>query len=113
MGATWQTLEQRTFIEDHLPLFMKHLDEGTVNAQFWPDFFDQWFEIWPIPEPTPDLVQQGGSAEKAKKVEQGKQKSVSTVHPATECANLNLRVDPENQTCLQIGGRRQIGRAHV
>jgi hypothetical protein len=79
MGGTWQTPDQKAFIEGHLPCYAKHSESGTLNSDFWPDFLDKWFEKWPQPEPAPGLVEKEGSTVKAAKAERGKKVSVSTM----------------------------------
>ncbi|KAF9791998.1 hypothetical protein BJ322DRAFT_1015928 [Thelephora terrestris] len=68
MGVTWKTPEQNVFIEQHLPSFNQHSAAGTVKSMFWPGLFDEWFKNWPLPEPSPELVEKHGSIEVAKKV---------------------------------------------
>jgi len=53
MGVSWQTPDQKVFIEEHLPAYFQHLPDGTVKSAFWPDFFNKWFKAWPLPEPSP------------------------------------------------------------
>jgi hypothetical protein len=79
MGASWQTPEQKSFIEDHLHSFTQHSTAGTAKAIFWPEFIDKWFEKWPLPDPVPELVEKAGSVEKAVKVDHIKKVEVSTV----------------------------------
>jgi len=78
MGASWQTTEQKAFIEDHHESFTQHLDRGTVKTIFWPEFLDRWFKAWPLPAPTPDQIEKEGHVEKAAKVERSKKIKVST-----------------------------------
>lgn len=78
MGVSWQTAEQKAFIEDHLPSHHQHSQAGTLKAIFWPELIDEWFKKWPVPEPTPELVQKEGGVGKAKKAERKKKVDVST-----------------------------------
>ena len=74
MGGSWQTPEQKAFIERHLPLYSEHSEARMLKSDFWKSFLDNWFKEWPLPEPTSDPVQEEGSdagvikAERAKKV---------------------------------------------
>lgn len=77
MGVTWQTPDQKLFIEESLPGFVQHFTAGTVKAIFWPEFFEEWFVRWPLPEPTPDLIEKKGNVEKATKAARKKQVDVS------------------------------------
>lgn len=81
MGVSWQTPDQKAFIEDHIPLYIQHLESGTVKTAFWPDFFEKWFKSWPLSEPLPDIVQEEGSAPPTTKVNHKKKMDVSTVYP--------------------------------
>lgn len=81
MGASWQTPEQRAFIEEHFLSYSQHSTDKTLKTGFWPGFFDKWFKSWPLPEPSPDLVNSAGSMKKAKKAERDKKVNVSTVYP--------------------------------
>lgn len=78
MGASWQTPAQKIFIDNHFPSYLTHLEDGKKD-DFWHDFADKWFESWPLPEPTPELIGEG-TAEKAKKAERAKMVAVSTLH---------------------------------
>ena len=90
MGASWQTSEQKAFIEDHHASFTQHLDNGTLKSLFWPEFLDKWFASWPLPAPTPDQVEKEGHEAKAAKVERSKKVKVSVSLAATTCIGLNL-----------------------
>lgn len=72
MGATWQTAAHRAFIEDNLESFTRHSTDGTTKV-FWPPLLKQWFERWPLPEPTPELIEKEGGVEKAKKTIRNKE----------------------------------------
>ena len=78
MGVSWQTPEQKAFIEDHHGSFVQHSTNETEKAVFWPEFFNKWFEKWPLPAPTPDQIEKEGSAAKAAKVERAKRVKVSS-----------------------------------
>lgn len=80
MGVSWQTPEQKAFIESYLPLYFQHSTDETLKAGFWPNFKEKWFESWPLPEPSPEVVEKEGSVEKAKKVERSKKVCVSMVY---------------------------------
>jgi len=91
MGASWQTPDQKAFIEEHVPSFVQHSTDGT-RKDFWPNFLAKWFEAWPLPEPSPDLVEKEGDAQKITKAERGKKISVSTVYPLA--SQLELTIHP-------------------
>ena len=101
MGATWQTPEQITFFAEHLPLYSQHLDDDTVTSNFWPTIEKSWFEKWPVAEPSPELIEEKGGLEKARKEERTKMVAVSTFFSAVGCVNTNSPVHPENQARLQ------------
>lgn len=80
MGLSWQTAEQKEFIDEFIPSFIKHSADGTAKDEFWPDFLGKWFKAWPVPEPSPDLVQNPGEAQNKMQEECRKRASVSTVY---------------------------------
>ena len=80
MGITWQTPDQKVFIEKHIPLYVRHVDDGTAKAAFWPDFLKKWFETWPVVEPTPHLVEKEGNIQKALKLSRSNKIGVSTIY---------------------------------
>ena len=80
MGGSWQLDAQRTYIEDHLPSYCEHVKNGTMESNFWPDFEKSWFEKWPAPEPSPELIAEKKSLEKAQKAERAKMVRVSTFY---------------------------------
>ena len=55
MGALWQTPDQKVFIGSYLPSYSQHVKDKTLKS-FWPNFFDKWFQLWPLPEPDVDAV---------------------------------------------------------
>ena len=83
MGVSWQTPDQKAFIELHLPSYAKHSESSTVKTAFWPEFFEKWFKNWPIPEPSPNLVPEGGSVQQVVKADRKKKIEVSTIHLPT------------------------------
>lgn len=101
MGVSWQTPEQKVFIEGHFPSYFQHLADETLKTEFWPGFKEEWFRTWPLPEPSPDLVKKEGSLEKAKKAEYNKKVNVSAVCLLT--SQLKLTVRPATETCVQSG----------
>ena len=76
MGVSWQTPDQKTFIEDHLHSYNQHAEAETTRTIFWPEFLEEWFKRWPLPEPAPELVEEVG-VNKAKKALQRTQVAVS------------------------------------
>lgn len=84
MGGSWQTPEQKTFIEEHVPSYARHSEVGTLKSDFWPDFLAKWFEKWPLPGPTADRIEKEGSVGKATQVDRTKKATVSTFTLLTE-----------------------------
>jgi len=84
MGASWQTPDQRIFIEDHFPSYLQHLAANTLNA-FWPDLLKKWFKLWPLPDPEPtcDPAEGEDAKLKAVKSERSKKIAVSMVYVLT------------------------------
>jgi len=78
MGVSWQTPDQKIFLENNMASYSQHSANGTLKATFWPTFFSKWFEQWPLPDPTPDVVQKMGSKEKAAQADRSKKVGVST-----------------------------------
>jgi hypothetical protein len=77
MGNTWQTQEQKDFIDVHLAIYAKSNDGGTLNT-VWPRILEKWFNQWPLDDPPAEVVEKEGSAEKAEKVWRAKRVEVST-----------------------------------
>ena len=78
MGVSWQTPDQKAFIENQLPSYSKHSVSGTLKTIFWPEFFGKWFNMWPLPAPAPELVDEGDK-QRALKESRGKKVNVSTL----------------------------------
>lgn len=104
MGNSWQTPDQKAFIEAYLPPYVRHSADGTAKAMFWPDFLKKWFEKWP-------LTQEGDTQEdRTKKI------GVSTPHILlTEHVDLNLRSTQQLKRVFKsaaedhaAGGRRNL-----
>jgi len=81
MGVTWQTADQKTFIEEYYSSYSKHSADGTLKTVFWPGFLDKWFKAWPIPEPPPDVE---GGVQTAAKTERKRKIGVSTIYSADQ-----------------------------
>jgi hypothetical protein len=79
MGVSWQTPAQKSFIEGYIPSYTHHSENGTLKTDFWPIFFEKWFEAWPAPASGPDLPGGEEAARKAAKVFRGKRMGVSKV----------------------------------
>ena len=79
MGTSWQTAEQKTFIDGYLPSYNEYLAAGTTKTGFWPDFIANWFKSWPLLEPTPKAIQKEGNLEKVKSADRNKRIGVSAV----------------------------------
>ena len=79
MGARQHSDEQQVFVEGYFPSYSKHLADGTLKTDFWPTFFADWFEAWPLPEPSAEVVEKEGSLQMAKKSELAKKVAVSAV----------------------------------
>jgi hypothetical protein len=80
MGHSWKTPDQKLFIEGYIPLYVQHLAGGTLKTKFWPNFFKEWFEAWPLPEPTPEVIEEKGSVERASQSSRSSKVGVSTIH---------------------------------
>lgn len=73
MGVSWQTDEQKQFINERVPLYSDHQAKSTTK-DFWPEFHDKWFKRWPLPENlSPSLA----------KMERKRKTDVSTIYPPT------------------------------
>jgi len=106
MGGSWQTPEQKAFIEENTPSFTQHSTDGT-KKEFWLNFLAKWFKAWPLPEPSPELVAKEGM-DRAMKLERSKKIGVSTVYPLMNLPELTIRT--ATQTCLRGDFRRHYGR---
>ena len=79
MGTTWQLPEHKAFIREHLASYTQHKAAGTENTVFWPEILEKWFKEFPPSEPTPELIEEHGSLEAAKKVTRAKRVAVSVI----------------------------------
>lgn len=84
MGVSWQTPDQKAFLENSFSSYAQHSASGTLKTTFWPSFFTKWFEQWPLPDPSPNLVQKVGTKEKAAQLDRSRKISVSTFNISTE-----------------------------
>lgn len=66
MGNSWQSLDQRAFFNKHLASYIRSVDEGSLRKSFWPKITEEWFETWPLPEPSANAIEKEG-LEKAQK----------------------------------------------
>ena len=71
--------DQKVFIEKYFPSYVQHSLDGTAKGGFWPGFLNEWFKAWPLPEPSPELVEKEGSVQKAARSERNKKVGVSKV----------------------------------
>lgn len=81
MGVSWQTADQKKFFEEHTPSYLQHVADETVKTLFWPGIINKWFEMWPNPEPSPELVTEHKTAKEAEKNERAKKITVSLIWP--------------------------------
>jgi hypothetical protein len=108
MANSWQSPEQKAFIEEHIPSYVQHIANGTAKTKFWPDFLVEWFKAWPLSEPTPELVEEKGNVQKALKSMRSKKISVSAIYLRT--SRLELTVRTATEACLQVRCRQQSNR---
>lgn len=85
MPLSWQTPDQKSFIEDHFASYVQHSEKKTLKTLFWPDFFNKWFKTWPLPEPTSELIEKEKSVEKAAQLDRTRKINVSAFRMLTEC----------------------------
>ena len=112
MRVSWRTPDQNAFIERRLPSYNQHSAAKTLKAGFWPGLISQWFERWPLPEPTPAAIEKcEGSIERARKVARRKKINVSTTrvgHVGLNllhlCSNSNVSSKRLGTTALQAAG---------
>jgi len=97
MGGSWQTAEQKLFIEEHLSSYVQHSADETLKTTFWPNFFDKWFKAWPLPESSPN---EGGDVQQATKSERKKKIGVSMLRSV--CQSTRLTVFAASEACLRI-----------
>ena len=82
MGKSQCTKEQQYFFEEHLTSFTSSSEEGKLKDSFWPMITEKWFKLWPLSEPTADLIKQEGTVEKATRVLKAKKVDVSIPNTA-------------------------------
>ena len=68
MPLSWKDNEQQCFFKVNLTSYVSSLEGGKLKDSFWPMITEKWFELWPLSEPSAELVKQQGLVEKAKKV---------------------------------------------
>ena len=76
MGNSWQTEDQKAFFNEHLPSFTRSSDEGSLK-KFWLMVTKEWFECWPVSEPSPEFIEEKGTVEKARKALKTRKTEVS------------------------------------
>lgn len=81
MGSTWRKQEHTDFINGYLTSYSDHSKAGTLKTVFWPDFFDKWFEQWPVPTPSAEDIEKEKSPGAALKAERTKRVNVSVPRP--------------------------------
>ena len=119
MGASWQSDEQKEFIENYAPSYTGHVSKGTEKAEFWPDFLEDWFKRWPLAKPSlgPDQAgeptQEEGPAQDTAKADRKKKISVSTARqltsrPSSPSAQQLKRVLKRAIKDNATGGRRNL-----
>lgn len=80
MGVSWQSPIQKAFIEGYVASYTHHSGNGTLKTEFWPVFFEKWFEAWPVPTPGPDFPGGEEAARNVMKEVRCKRIAVSTVY---------------------------------
>lgn len=98
---TWQTEEQRKFFEENLTSYVHSVEEGTTKY-FWSDAVDEWFERWPLSDPSQELIEKEGSEEAARKVSKTKKIEVSI---AQQCL-VSTQTHLFNSRLSESSGRR-------
>ena len=83
MGVSWQTPDQRAFIEEHIASYIQHSANKTLKDEFWPEFFKKWFKVWPIPKPSTQQTEKGNEEDEMKE-ERAKCVAVSVAYPPTD-----------------------------
>lgn len=114
MGVTWRGREHKEFIANHLSLYSQHATDGTLKL-FWPDFFNKWFDKWPLPEPAPDAVVKAGSLQEAIRADRVKKIKVSILRPLNALARthrLNSKSNAPSKV-LQMTTRQVAERTSV
>ena len=79
MCTSWATTEQTTLLEGRLATYFRNAEEGKLKG-FWAKLIDEWFEWFPLGEPSPELVSKLGaekasSTARARKIKVGKTQS--------------------------------------
>ena len=76
MGSSWQTSDQKAFLDEHLAAFTLSRDKDDLKS-FWSTVMFKWFERWPLSEPPAEFVEKKGTVEKARKAWRSKRIEVS------------------------------------
>jgi hypothetical protein len=73
---SWATAEQEQFLLQKLQVYVSIQREGAKGlAEFWPPLWEDWFERWPEPNLTPEMISEGETVQKQFKAK----KNVSTI----------------------------------
>jgi hypothetical protein len=48
----WTTTDQRRWLEERIPAFVKAQDDKTTSSIFFPETHKAWQEEWPVESPT-------------------------------------------------------------
>ena len=97
MGVTWKTPEQTEFLEGLISIYFRFSKGGKLK-DFWIVVTKDWFECFPLGDPSNELIVKEGTWDRAIAAAKAKKLKVSEIRN-TFCPH-NLNSDTADQTLL-------------
>ena len=87
----WTTVEQRAWLEAHIPAFTEAQQQKTAATKFFPETHKAWRELWPTPTPTQADISKWETEENAHIQLTKKAAEVSFNEVMRKCADFLLK----------------------
>ena len=105
MGVTWKTPEQTEFLEGLISTYFR-FSEGGKLKDFWIVVTKDWFERFPLGDPSNESIAKEGTRDKAIAAAKAKKLKVSEIG-MTFCPH-NLNSHTADQTLLREHSRHRV-----
>ena len=105
----WMANEQRKWLKERIPTFLKAQQADTLGSVFFPDLNDNWCKLYPAQPPTAEeLEKAGGNLEKVKKQGNKKTESVSLQCIIKDTENLLTYVQKRGSIILHVQNQQAV-----